>query len=362
MINSIAIVTLYDELNIGNKLQNYALQEFLKKYGRVITTLKYTEHSPVLGWKGKLAVKLGFPTRVAKEKKRIIERRRRFEDFSKEYITTSEPFSYKYIDPSINEKYDFFVAGSDQVWHNFTKTKEDICYFLLSFAVDNKRVCFAPSLGFDFFPDEFKAIYSYELSKYKMLSCREISGCRLIEELTGKKTELLPDPTMLLSVEDWIKIEKKPRDEVPTRYLLSYMLGSNNIRAIRFMKDYCESTGAIIVDLLDAGDKWFLTRPDEFIYLLRRAECICTDSFHAAVFSIMFRKKLKIFERIDYEGKRMGSRITDLVAEFNLAEKESGIIESYDMIESILNKKKVTAENYVNHAFMASINSGGKND
>ncbi len=39
MLKKVLLVTLYDENNIGNRLQNYALQKKLKNYGVDITIL-----------------------------------------------------------------------------------------------------------------------------------------------------------------------------------------------------------------------------------------------------------------------------------------------------------------------------------
>ena len=39
MVKRILLVTLYDEGNIGNRLQNYALQTKLLSYGTIVTTL-----------------------------------------------------------------------------------------------------------------------------------------------------------------------------------------------------------------------------------------------------------------------------------------------------------------------------------
>ena len=49
--------------------------------------------------------------------------------------------------------------------------------------------------------------------------------------------------------------------------------------------------------------------PSEFLYLIRNAEEVLTDSFHATVFSIIFHKKFVTFNR---PGLNMNSRIESL--------------------------------------------------
>ena len=41
----------------------------------------------------------------------------------------------------------------------------------------------------------------------------------------------------------------------------------------------------------------YTSRVEEFLYLIDHAELICTDSFHACVFSILFNKPFLIVER-----------------------------------------------------------------
>ena len=43
--------------------------------------------------------------------------------------------------------------------------------------------------------------------------------------------------------------------------------------------------------------------PSEFVYLIHHAAYICTDSFHATVFSILFHKKFSVFGRWNMNGR-----------------------------------------------------------
>ena len=56
----IAILTLNTHNNYGNRLQNYALQEVLRKYADVVDTIWYEEDTYILNrkiWNNKLALK-----------------------------------------------------------------------------------------------------------------------------------------------------------------------------------------------------------------------------------------------------------------------------------------------------------------
>lgn len=351
----IAIVTLYDDINIGNKLQNYALQEILKGYSSSVETFTYTEAariSPALGWKGKLALKIGFPQQVVVEKKAIIKRKERFKEFSEGYLNTvaSKPFSK--FEPILNNEYDFFVVGSDQVWHNFSGTKEEIEYFFLRFADKEKRVCFAPSFGFDSIPEKFIDDYISGLKGFNTLSCREIEGCAIINELLGVKAVLLPDPTIVLTEDKWIGIEKKPDYALPDRFILAYFIGGKTPNQEESIKEYSLKMGLDIVDIFDKKQlNYFTTRPDEFIYLIRRAECVFTNSFHGTIFSILFRRRFMLFQRNDVEGKQMRSRLTTVIDEFKLQENREGFYVPKEDVCTILERKTAFCMEYLNKVF-----------
>lgn len=348
MIKRLAIVTLYDEINIGNKLQNYALQETLKGFANEVTTLTYSDSSPVLGWKGRLAYKLGFPKGIATEKRSIVDRWNRFRDFSKRYINTSEPISFSQYGKQVNDTYDFFVVGSDQVWHNFTNSIDELNYFLLSFVDDKKKVCYAPSFGFESFPEQYLDKYREGLERFRLLSCREQSGCKLIERFLDRKAELLADPTMLLDVNKWSSIEKKPEYTVPSQFILSYFLGDRSYVFNDYINELSRNNGVPIIDIFDINNKeYYTTRPDEFLYLIKRAMYVCTNSFHGSAFSILFHKPLKIFGRNDGEGKKMGGRIATLIDQFGLEMNKDGIVDDYNGVNAILQEKREQARRYL---------------
>ncbi len=349
----IAIVTLYDEFNIGNKLQNYALQEILKKYADSVTTLTYSEAReiyPLMGWKGKLVALLGYPKETAREKRAIIRRFRRFAEFSKKYIVTEKPCKFIEHDEETNKKYDYFVTGSDQVWRNFSGKDEEIDYFMLRFADESKRVCYAPSIGRNEIPAEFRERFVEGINGFKYLSCREADGCEIIKGLTGREVSLMPDPTLCLSADEWRKIEKKPDFTVPEHYILVYFLGDKSPEDIQEISKFAEQNGLPVIDIYDMNSEYFLTRPDEFLFLVRNADYMFTNSFHGSVFSIIFDRQLRVFGRNDSIAKGMGGRLATLLSLFKLTKDERGIVHTSDETKEMLQSMQDKASDYLNSA------------
>lgn len=357
-MKKVAIVTLYDDINIGNKLQNFALQEILIRQPNInaVITLRYSEARKTapdnFGWKGKLALLLGFPKTIAKEKKKWKERRKRFNNFSKKYLNTAEEKSFLDFDKKINDEYDYFVVGSDQVWHNWTNTKEELDYFFLRFVDPHKRICVSPSIGLIDIPEKFKTKYIEGLNGFRYLSCREAEGCDLIYSLTNKLAELLPDPTMILTKQDWEEIEKKPDYEVPEHFILCYFLSKNKTEINKSVNDFSKRVNLPIINIYDKNYlQYFTTRPDEFLYLIHRADYVCTNSFHGSVFSILFQKNLLLFRRKDNEGVKMNSRLNTLIEEFDLMENENGIICNYEHTDRLLFEKREKMQSYLQKVF-----------
>ena len=62
----------------------------------------------------------------------------------------------------------------------------------------------------------------------------------------------------------------------------------------------------------------------EFVYSIKKAKFIVTDSFHAVAFAIIYHKPFIVFSRLNNEGKNAGldSRIDGLLEKMQLVEKK----------------------------------------
>lgn len=72
-------------------------------------------------------------------------------------------------------------------------------------------------------------------------------------------------------------------------------------------------------DLFFGDIRDFSSGPREFVGLIRDAEFVITDSFHACVFSMIFQTPFAVFERHKAgERENMNSRIYDFLEEYHL--------------------------------------------
>lgn len=325
------IATIYDPYpNYGNKLQNYAVQEVLRKFNLNVKTIVYEKDV----WERTKFASLKFfiqsmtDFRFAKNVdfwKFYMARVKAFNDFSKRNILTVDLKSFSEMD----KEADYFVVGSDQVWNpefyfNSSVKKE---LFLLSFTNSEKKICFSPSFGIEKLPDDWRDWFQKNLLSFPNISVRERAGAEIVYGLTGKKAEVLIDPTLMLDKEQWSDLAEKPAHvDCEREYMLTYFLGKQNERAIEKINQYQEK-GYKVYKLLDKNDRnLYITNPAHFIYLINHAKMVLTDSFHACVFSFIFEKPFIVFSR-DASCGNMMSRIHTLLGTFNLERKyaDSGI-------------------------------------
>lgn len=316
----IGIVTLYS-INIGNKLQNYAVEQICKKFGHECYTFSISKENicaPALGWKGKLVAYVGFPQNIALLKRNALKNSMKytvkFNMFSANFLHVINVYSYELLN-NLSSEFDAFIVGSDQVWHNYNKNEID--YYFLKFAPEYKRICLSPSFGLNDIPDKFRNSYISGLQGFKYLSAREESGCKIIKALTDRNSELLIDPTLMLDSQEWDMIAGKPNKmDIPSQYILTYFLGKKDEEADQFIKKLSNDTGLPVIEIDNNSYTVPFTAPDEFLYLIRGASYFCTNSFHGCAFSIIYHVNFYVFKRFEYGGMR--SRIDTLLKKFDL--------------------------------------------
>lgn len=334
-MQKVGIVTLSGYFNYGNKLQNYALEQYLMNHHLDVETLyhedvyehtvlgkifqKIKNRSLVSSIKNKFTHNLDtnyVPTQVL-NKKNI-----KFRDFSYKYLhERNYDLSNRNLKNIEFSEFSTFFVGSDQVWNldinNFHEK------YFLTFIEQRKRNSFAASFGFSSFAN-FKTQVKYikYLETMNNISVREVEGQKLVDDFTKKKATLLLDPTMLLSQQEWREIESKPKVTLPNKYLLTYFLGEVSKEYIDFIKKVSLEMNLSIIELNNPEYmELFSVDPSEFIYLFDNASFVFTDSFHGTVFSLVFHKSFNVVPRIDKNMVNMSSRITTILSRFKLEEQ-----------------------------------------
>ena len=159
-----AIITITQQENFGNRLQNYALQQFLKKFGIDCYTL-HNHDKKALGLKSKILFFVKNNLRkIIYIKKEL--RKRKFAKFDKKYINFSDIHIYNnYIPQNIEENFDYFICGSDQIWNLNYDSNAKVNF--LEFVKEKPTISFAASFGSENIPESKKDITKKRIEKIK---------------------------------------------------------------------------------------------------------------------------------------------------------------------------------------------------
>lgn len=329
---NILLVTLFDDNNIGNRLQNYALQHILELQDANVSVVDngYTNY-PAIKDKIKIIIKqcLGiigiekyrysFQRFLSEKMKRVANK-----EFDRKNIHNIINLSNTQIFNSDWSTFDIAIAGSDQIWHRWGNDKLELPFYYLQFMPKTKRAAYAASFGFEGFPEQDLEQHKKGLQEMEYISCRELSGCKLAEEVVGRDVPRVLDPTLLLSAADWRKIEGQAPEYARTQknYAFVYFLGEQTEEYKKYIRDVMRDQEIDkIIDFSNYMDKNISEcGPAGFLSLIDRAEWIFTDSFHCTVFSVLFDKKFTAFRREQEGFEKMFGRIEDLLASTNKLE------------------------------------------
>lgn len=151
--------------------------------------------------KGSMALKKFHKLFNSEYRKGSSKRGKLFSDFRREMIKRSRPFqSWEDLSDSCRE-YSAVLVGSDQVWLPSQIAGD---FFTLNFVPDDvKRISYASSFGVSYVEKAQEDKARKFLSRINHLSVREKSGQEIVKTLTGRNAELVCDPTLLLSADEW---------------------------------------------------------------------------------------------------------------------------------------------------------------
>lgn len=328
MNKKVLLVTLFDEGNIGNRLQNYALQTKLISYGVEVTTLdNYYTTDFSTSFKLKMLIKRLLINIGFKKYKIDYGRYQSLKNIMLSNINFDNTNLYNVIKIKNEDsfkhdwsQYELAISGSDQVWHKWKHDLNELPYYYLEFMPKEKRTSYAASFGFEEFPQNDIEQHIKGLQGMNKISCREQSGCNLVHKYVGKEAVRVLDPTLLLSADEWRNIEHKSGDiqiiNLKKKYVFMYFLGEITDEYYDFIRSTMEENNINeVFDFFDESKSHFVEKgPSEFINLIDNAEYVFTDSFHCTVFSLLFNKRFKVFRRQQTGFEKMFGRIEDLLA------------------------------------------------
>ena len=357
----VGIVTHFNKsVNYGGVLQAYALTKKLNDLGydaeQIAYKVSYVNlNAPkntsflqkltvkrVLGAIKRRVKKLIFKKRIKNEQLAVQEKRDYFKKWTDKNVKSSNVIYNQSNIAECNNLYDAFITGSDQVWNYNWYDKN----YFLDFANNSKiKLSYAASMGYDKLPTKIAIIFENHLKSFNAVSVREQNMVELFNPISPVNVEWVVDPVFLLGKEEW-KDAISNTISINEKYIFCYFFG-NNKKEREIVKEYACKKGLKVVTIqgllveyhaqLDetfADIKLKNVNPGEFLSLIKNAEYVFTDSFHATAFSLIFNKQFFVFNR--YSNGGMSDRITSVTNLFNVSERFcAGKNESLEYVNSL---------------------------
>lgn len=337
-MKKIGTVTFHNAHNYGAMLQAYALQEILSKENKV-SIINYRNNLIDNQYKlfrpfSKDIIKsaknfVGDLIKYSTNKKRFDK----FNSFMTDNLNLSKEYKNKEDLFSENLDYDVMITGSDQVWNpGIVGELSDV--YTLNFGKDNiKKVSYAASVGNAKLIENNKEEFKAKISKIDNISVREKDAQNELTKVIEKTVEVVLDPTLLLTQEEWNEKIKNCKEE-KEKYILAYVVEKDE-EYIKILNELSEKTGLKVIHFSKRNVGYnnvlrnaYTDGPFEFVNLIKNAEYVIATSFHATVFSVIFNKKFFIIPH-----KTTGARVTNLLNLLKIENRTCRTLEEFKKID-----------------------------
>lgn len=260
----------------------------------------------------------------------------------------------------ICSRYDGVICGSDQVW-NAHITGADMHFYLDFCEANTKRISYAPSFGQVAYSSGIENQIKQELNKFDFISVREKEGQDYIKQITGRKPELVLDPTFLLSKEEWEKVEEKYA--IPSNGYIAYYTIRSSATLFEFCMELAKKEnkkvviigGNFIKQMKNKDDRIVYAcdlSPAEWLYVIHHADCVVTNSFHGTAFSIHYKKDFYVEFSSD-----TNARLEEIIQLCALEDRVVGRTDSlpstaidYAAVESRLLERREKSRNFLQNS------------
>lgn len=228
---------------------------------------------------------------------------KKFEDF---YTNHFRRTKRKYTDDNFNdivrdESIGGFVCGSDTIFciNEFKGFVEG--YYANFDCMRGKSVSYAASFGDPTFTEQDYLTLNERLKNFKALGIREYNMLPYVREHVDVRSERTIDPTLLAEASLYDNLIAEPQME--EKYILLYSRRYNK-NMEQYAEKLAKEKGVKLVEISIRAinaEKGHIMRYDagveEFLSLVKHAECVITNSFHGVIFAVQLRTPFYCFSR-----------------------------------------------------------------
>lgn len=353
----IGIVTQPLHNNYGGLLQNYALQQVLKRLGHEVKTIDFVGRTSFTMYLLSICKQLLIS--VLKCRRPQIRpyvaiptfRNPIMADFVNNHIDRTR-IVHSYNKKIINEEhFDAIITGSDQVWRPIYNMNIEDMY--LKFVPNSiKKIAYAASFGVDTW--EYNAKLTKRCAKQAKrldaISVREATGVELCRTNLGVNAEHVLDPTILAGAEAYKPLLKENTEQQD--YLFAYILDIAPEKQ-SYVESIAKSKG--LKTIIKSADKNATLSVEDWLSMIANSSMVVTDSFHGTVFSILFHREFYSIVNIARGGTRFASLLKPLGLDYRkgdvsqLQSLESSSID-WKQVEHILDKHRQDSMKFITNA------------
>lgn len=367
----IAIITQQLGTNYGGILQAYALQCYFQNKGYQVEVVDYYGNKRVT-----IRILLSIIKRFLK--KYLM---RQPIDFIAPLWMYRKSFNYYYqytfqfISDNIAETpyiknwqklnkmgFDVFVVGSDQVWRP-KNNRFTLPQMFLQFAKREnvKRIAYAASLGvstWEYSPKQTKRLTPLA-QRFDAISVRESSAIELLKNKFHVSAMHVLDPTMLLDISHYQRLLEQYPVISSAGNLFAYLLDLSEKKR-QMIDRLSQQTNSRPFNILPIDNQNYtnpMPSPAQWIRSFMDADFVFTDSFHGAVFSILFNKQFLIYGNKSRGIARFESLLDMFQIENRMVEKVDDIQINllqpidYRKVNVLLNQYRAEAADFFQKAF-----------
>lgn len=282
----------------------------------------------------------------------------------------------------LNPMFDTFLMGSDQMWNYFLSKNYQQSYYFDFVDLAKNKISYGTSFGHEGYdgPVEEKKKVEHNLSRFNAISVRDDFSQRMCKNLFHADAEIVCDPVFLCPVEQYdALISQAELHEEEQPFFFAYVLNptpefGQQLRTIvqttgkRILVCYDENDYAEAPSMQQMRERLDLRPTDtqitiledptvkEWLYYIRKADFVLTDSFHGCCFSVIFRKNFIALKNQIRGGSRfhflldaigLKERVVDVMPEFaqrfQQLQKRNALSIDYTPVYQILDEKKAAS-------------------
>ena len=148
---------------------------------------------------------------------------------------------------------------------------------------------------------------------FDKISVREYTLVEMLQSITDNNIELVLDPTLLVNPDIWNTLAVNPLKN--KKYVLVYAITMDDV-IMKIARKLANCLNVEIVELTSGivknRGKFQTASPMQFLGAIKNADFVITTSFHATIFSILFKVPFYVIKLNSSENSRASSLLNML--------------------------------------------------